>query len=97
MLSPPSSAPRRPIFDNAAVVHQLTADRNEMLVPGKQAFVWSTLPILIVDAIVIDFSRVLCIYTGGTIGMKHTKEHGYIPVGVMIDYVTHLVYSKSHF
>ncbi|KAI7885126.1 asparaginase-domain-containing protein [Lichtheimia hyalospora FSU 10163] len=60
MLSPPSSAPRRPIFDNAAVVHQLTADRNEMLVP--------------------DFSRVLCIYTGGTIGMKHTKEHGYIPL-----------------
>ncbi|KAI8140484.1 asparaginase-domain-containing protein [Fennellomyces sp. T-0311] len=27
-----------------------------------------------------DFSRVLVIYTGGTIGMKHTTEHGYIPL-----------------
>lgn len=30
----------------------------------------------------IDVSRVLVIYTGGTIGMKHTVEHGYIPVSV---------------
>jgi L-asparaginase/Glu-tRNA(Gln) amidotransferase subunit D len=28
----------------------------------------------------LDVSRVLVIYTGGTIGMKHTPEHGYIPV-----------------
>ncbi|KAI9250476.1 asparaginase-domain-containing protein [Phascolomyces articulosus] len=27
-----------------------------------------------------DFSRVLVIYTGGTIGMKHTTEHGYVPL-----------------
>ncbi|CEG68248.1 Putative L-asparaginase [Rhizopus microsporus] len=27
-----------------------------------------------------DVSRVLIIYTGGTIGMKHTPEHGYIPL-----------------
>ncbi|KAI9488399.1 asparaginase-domain-containing protein [Zychaea mexicana] len=48
------------IYDNAAVEHQLHADRNEMVAP--------------------DFSRVLIIYTGGTIGMKHTTEHGYIPL-----------------
>ncbi|OAC97904.1 hypothetical protein MUCCIDRAFT_150841, partial [Mucor lusitanicus CBS 277.49] len=30
-------------------------------------------------------SRVLIIYTGGTIGMKHTPEHGYIPVSVPIE------------
>ncbi|KAI8336549.1 asparaginase-domain-containing protein [Chlamydoabsidia padenii] len=47
------------IFDNAAVGHQLNADRHDMLAP--------------------DISRVLIIYTGGTIGMKHTPEHGYIP------------------
>ncbi|KAI8086569.1 asparaginase-domain-containing protein [Halteromyces radiatus] len=47
------------VFDNAAVGHQLNADRHDMLAP--------------------DFSRVLVIYTGGTIGMKHTPEHGYIP------------------
>lgn len=29
---------------------------------------------------IIDVSRVLIIYTGGTIGMKHTPEHGYVPV-----------------
>ncbi|KAF9208974.1 hypothetical protein BGZ49_006946 [Haplosporangium sp. Z 27] len=27
-----------------------------------------------------EVSRVLIIYTGGTIGMKNTKQHGYIPV-----------------
>ncbi|KAG0000374.1 hypothetical protein BGZ79_006016 [Entomortierella chlamydospora] len=27
-----------------------------------------------------EVSRVLVIYTGGTIGMKNTKQHGYIPV-----------------
>ncbi|KAG1420767.1 hypothetical protein G6F57_023622 [Rhizopus arrhizus] len=48
------------IFENAAVGHQLGADRNDMVAP--------------------DVSRVLIIYTGGTIGMKHTPEHGYIPV-----------------
>ncbi|ORZ21234.1 asparaginase-domain-containing protein [Absidia repens] len=47
------------IYDNAAVGHQLNADRHDMLAP--------------------DMSRVLIIYTGGTIGMKHTPEHGYIP------------------
>ncbi|KAF7725023.1 hypothetical protein EC973_000516 [Apophysomyces ossiformis] len=47
------------IYDNAAVEHQLNADRNDMLAP--------------------DISRVLVIYTGGTIGMKNTPQHGYIP------------------
>ncbi|KAI8074030.1 asparaginase-domain-containing protein [Gongronella butleri] len=47
------------IYDNAAVTHQLNADRQVMMAP--------------------DISRVLIIYTGGTIGMKHTTEHGYIP------------------
>ncbi|KAI8068972.1 asparaginase-domain-containing protein [Thamnidium elegans] len=32
------------------------------------------------DMLVPDVSRVLVIYTGGTIGMKHTPEHGYIPL-----------------
>ncbi|CAO3587890.1 unnamed protein product [Absidia cylindrospora] len=31
------------------------------------------------DMLAPDMSRVLIIYTGGTIGMKHTPEHGYIP------------------
>ncbi|CAO3636165.1 unnamed protein product [Cunninghamella blakesleeana] len=31
------------------------------------------------DMLAPDVSRVLIIYTGGTIGMKHTVEHGYIP------------------
>ncbi|KAG0164218.1 hypothetical protein DFQ28_000912 [Apophysomyces sp. BC1034] len=48
------------IYDNAAVEHQLNADRNDMLAP--------------------DVSRVMVIYTGGTIGMKHTPQHGYIPL-----------------
>ncbi|ORX62575.1 asparaginase-domain-containing protein [Hesseltinella vesiculosa] len=47
------------IYGNAAVSHQLNADRQVMMAP--------------------DVSRVLIIYTGGTIGMKHTTEHGYIP------------------
>ncbi|KAG1552253.1 hypothetical protein G6F51_001342 [Rhizopus arrhizus] len=32
------------------------------------------------DMVAPDVSRVLVIYTGGTIGMKHTPEHGYIPL-----------------
>ncbi|KAI8080810.1 asparaginase-domain-containing protein [Gilbertella persicaria] len=32
------------------------------------------------DMLAPDISRVLVIYTGGTIGMKHTPEHGYIPL-----------------
>ncbi|KAI8372952.1 asparaginase-domain-containing protein [Radiomyces spectabilis] len=48
------------IYNNAAVGHQLSADRHDMLVP--------------------DVSRVLIIYTGGTIGMKNTPQHGYIPL-----------------
>ncbi|CAG8584921.1 6605_t:CDS:10 [Paraglomus occultum] len=32
------------------------------------------------DMAVADLSRVLIIYTGGTVGMKHTKSRGYIPV-----------------
>lgn len=28
----------------------------------------------------IEISRVLVIYTGGTIGMRNAPEHGYIPV-----------------
>ncbi|KAI9313557.1 asparaginase-domain-containing protein [Dichotomocladium elegans] len=61
MASSRSSSPKRvPVYDNLAVVHQLAADRNDMLAP--------------------DSSSVLVIYTGGTIGMKHTKEHGYIPL-----------------
>ncbi|KAG0776356.1 hypothetical protein G6F22_012625 [Rhizopus arrhizus] len=31
------------------------------------------------DMVALDVSRVLIIYTGGTIGMKHTPEHGYVP------------------
>ncbi|KAF1804265.1 asparaginase-domain-containing protein, partial [Mucor lusitanicus] len=32
------------------------------------------------DMLAPAVSRVLIIYTGGTIGMKHTPEHGYIPL-----------------
>ncbi|CEP19649.1 hypothetical protein [Parasitella parasitica] len=32
------------------------------------------------DMLAPAVSRVLVIYTGGTIGMKHTPEHGYIPL-----------------
>ncbi|KAJ3190223.1 hypothetical protein HDU85_000516 [Gaertneriomyces sp. JEL0708] len=32
------------------------------------------------DMISGDISRVLILYTGGTIGMKNTPEHGYLPV-----------------
>ncbi|KAI9486266.1 MAG: asparaginase-domain-containing protein [Benjaminiella poitrasii] len=32
------------------------------------------------DMLAPAISRVLVIYTGGTIGMKHTPEHGYIPL-----------------
>ncbi|TPX67877.1 hypothetical protein SpCBS45565_g03482 [Spizellomyces sp. 'palustris'] len=32
------------------------------------------------DMITADISRVLVLYTGGTIGMKNTPEHGYLPV-----------------
>ncbi|KAI9098203.1 asparaginase-domain-containing protein [Phlyctochytrium arcticum] len=32
------------------------------------------------DMISADISRVLVLYTGGTIGMKNTPEHGYLPV-----------------
>ncbi|CAO3657569.1 unnamed protein product [Mucor hiemalis] len=32
------------------------------------------------DMLAPDVSRVLIIYTGGTIGMKHTPEHGYVPL-----------------
>ncbi|KAI9030190.1 asparaginase-domain-containing protein [Phycomyces nitens] len=62
------------VYDNAAVGHQLSADRNGMLAP--------------------DVSRVLMIYTGGTIGMKHTPEHGYIPVP---DYFTKSLASYGRF
>ena len=33
---------------------------------------------------ILDLSRVLIIYTGGTVGMKHTKSRGYIPVSQAI-------------
>ncbi|KAF9967986.1 hypothetical protein BGZ73_000295, partial [Actinomortierella ambigua] len=32
------------------------------------------------DMLECEISRVLVIYTGGTIGMKNTQQHGYIPV-----------------
>ncbi|KAJ3164569.1 hypothetical protein HDU88_005216 [Geranomyces variabilis] len=32
------------------------------------------------DMVGYDISRVLVLYTGGTIGMKNTPEHGYLPV-----------------
>ena len=51
---------------------------------------------------ILDFSRVLVIYTGGTIGMKHTTEHGYIPVSIytcIVVYYYHqslLLFFQSH-
>jgi lysophospholipase len=81
--TPPLSTPvNNLIYDNAAVGHQLGVDRNDMLAPGKEkkrfffCLVLNGQPF----CFFIDVSRVLVIYTGGTIGMKHTVEHGYIPV-----------------
>lgn len=66
------------VYDNAAVEHQLSADRNEMLAPGTLTTRKTFMQVRLYWG--VDFSRVLVIYTGGTIGMKHTREHGYIPV-----------------
>ncbi|KAF9116764.1 hypothetical protein BGX27_011078 [Mortierella sp. AM989] len=41
-----------------------------------------------------EVSRVLVIYTGGTIGMKNTKQHGYIPVP---NYLADTLSSQSRF
>ncbi|RIA95047.1 asparaginase-domain-containing protein [Glomus cerebriforme] len=41
-----------------------------------------------------DVSQVLIIYTGGTIGMKNTKKHGYVPVP---DYLTESLAEMSRF
>lgn len=67
------------IYDNAAVGHQLAMERNDMLVPGKFTCCWFFV-VVQPDFSSLDVSRVLIIYTGGTIGMKHTPEHGYVPV-----------------
>ncbi|KAI9179283.1 hypothetical protein H9P43_005946 [Blastocladiella emersonii ATCC 22665] len=46
------------------------------------------------EMVTTDMSRVLIIYTGGTIGMQNTREHGYVPVP---NYLTHVLGSMTRF
>ncbi|ORZ33110.1 asparaginase-domain-containing protein [Catenaria anguillulae PL171] len=46
------------------------------------------------EMVATNLSRVLIIYTGGTIGMQHTREMGYVPVP---NYLTQVLSSQTRF
>ncbi|KAL7753007.1 hypothetical protein RI367_001458 [Sorochytrium milnesiophthora] len=46
------------------------------------------------EMVEVEVSRVLIIYTGGTIGMRNTPDHGYLPVP---NYLTHMLSTMSRF
>ncbi|KAI9219689.1 asparaginase-domain-containing protein [Blastocladiella britannica] len=46
------------------------------------------------DMVATDLSRVLVCFLGGTIGMKHTPTHGYVPVP---EYLTHVLSNMTRF